>query len=753
MRFFVVLGLVCVGLVPTAFAQIVIDRADVETVLGQSFTFETRTNLAPDVSALLALVAQDGPNQTWDLTGFTYPSSETNTQMYLSSAAGTPGANDAGLANANYVIENLGNGQGATSYQYYLLNDNGFENLGDLALSGSVQTKTTYTPARLFFVFPYTYQSGWNLQTTAVTTGPQGTQSIPYTETSIADSYGTIITPVGTRTVLRAKTTLTFSLASVTTTVTSYNWFGNAVDPVASMSITEVNIPGIPARTTYSISYQAPSTSQNPTAPTGAPVAVAPDDGNGGVEVAPTLVWTAVQGATTYDVEVATDTGFGDIVYSSTGQATVEATATGLEEGTTYYWRARGVNAGGVGPWSATFSFTTQNVQVALVAPALVSPADGAQDLGDDVSLEWAAVPGAAAYALQVATDEAFTSVAFGVGDLPDTSVLLTNVLDPGTTYYWRVRGTTTETEGPWSDAFSFTTQAAEVALTAPALSSPADGAQNLGADISFTWNDIPAATGYLIEIATDAEFADVVFGIDLEGTLLLLTNVLDPGITYYWRVRGTTAEAEGPWSDTFTFSTQAALIAVGLVSPADGARDIPTTVDLTWNGIEGATAYNVQVATDLNFNEVVFEASDLGEEVNEVTAAALAPTTRHFWRVRGLNAVGPGPWSETFIFTTATNVSTEPGTDVPTAFVLHGAYPNPFNPTTQIAFELPMATSVRLAVYDLLGREVTVLVTGPLSAGQHVVTWNAGSVPGGTYLYRLDAGTFTGQGTVTLVK
>ncbi|MEZ4699278.1 MAG: DUF4397 domain-containing protein [Rhodothermales bacterium] len=80
-----------------------------------------------------------------------------------------------------------------------------------------------------------------------------------------------------------------------------------------------------------------------------------------------------------------------------------------------------------------------------------------------------------------------------------------------------------------------------------------------------------------------------------------------------------------------------------------------------------------------------------------------------------------------------------EDGASVPTAFVLEANYPNPFNPVTTIAFTTPEAGPVRLAVYDLLGRVVRVLVDQPMAAGRMEVSFDAAGLPTGTYLYRID--------------
>jgi len=77
----------------------------------------------------------------------------------------------------------------------------------------------------------------------------------------------------------------------------------------------------------------------------------------------------------------------------------------------------------------------------------------------------------------------------------------------------------------------------------------------------------------------------------------------------------------------------------------------------------------------------------------------------------------------------------------LPARFGLEQNYPNPFNPVTQISYELPQAAPVRLAVYDLLGREVAVLAEGLQPAGRHQISVDARGWSTGTYLYRLTQG------------
>ena len=91
--------------------------------------------------------------------------------------------------------------------------------------------------------------------------------------------------------------------------------------------------------------------------------------------------------------------------------------------------------------------------------------------------------------------------------------------------------------------------------------------------------------------------------------------------------------------------------------------------------------------------------------------------------------------------------------TELPTNFSLEQNYPNPFNPVTNIKFSIPKLANVKLAVYDLLGREVESLVNQQLTPGTYEVNWNAAKFSSGIYMYRLVSNDFSMVKKMSLIK
>jgi hypothetical protein len=98
------------------------------------------------------------------------------------------------------------------------------------------------------------------------------------------------------------------------------------------------------------------------------------------------------------------------------------------------------------------------------------------------------------------------------------------------------------------------------------------------------------------------------------------------------------------------------------------------------------------------------------------------------------------------------TNVITN-SNEIPSEYKLNQNFPNPFNPSTNISFELPKSGFVRLSVFDVSGKEISVLVSESINAGSYSVDWNASNNPSGVYFYRIETDNYTNTKRMLLIK
>jgi hypothetical protein len=111
-----------------------------------------------------------------------------------------------------------------------------------------------------------------------------------------------------------------------------------------------------------------------------------------------------------------------------------------------------------------------------------------------------------------------------------------------------------------------------------------------------------------------------------------------------------------------------------------------------------------------------------------------------------------PDTASEYFINVTTTQVE-ETSSETPITYSLGQNYPNPFNPDTKIRFAIAKKSFVSLKVYDLLGREIAVLVNSEYLSGNYEVPFVGASLASGIYFYRIQAGLFTDTKKLILLK
>ncbi len=469
-----------------------------------------------------------------------------------------------------------------------------------------------------------------------------------------------------------------------------------------------------------------------------APVLISPADSAVQVELNPTLEWGSVSGAENYQVQVALDDQFNNLIVDSSVQST-SMQISGLDYDTPYFWRVRAVNYTGNGMWSDTRQFRTK-----LRLPdkvTLLQPAYGDTIETDSVTLVWnTSQPEVDQYEVQVSLLDDFSITVLDTM-VTDTTYLVTG-LEDGQTYFWRVRAHNVSGWGDFSDTGLFVV---EIPLPLPAvveLEAPEDGAVVAADSVQLIWRaSQPEILHYLVEVSTDSDFATLlVADSTITDTTFMLTGLLD-STTYYWRVKAHNATGWGEYSETWKFTTQFGKALplpdeVVLVSPDDGSTLDTLEVELVWFASQPEVdSYHLIVATDTAFANTV---ADTMVADTSFLLTGLENGKTYYWKVRAHNASGWGEFSDRWSFSIAITGIVE-GKEIPVIFELKQNYPNPFNPATTIEYQLPVRSYVRLEIYNAVGEKIATLVNGEQSAQVHRVRWVA-NVPTGIYFYKLTA-------------
>ncbi|MBL8162136.1 MAG: fibronectin type III domain-containing protein, partial [Anaerolineae bacterium] len=267
----------------------------------------------------------------------------------------------------------------------------------------------------------------------------------------------------------------------------------------------------------------------------------------------PSFVWTAVTGATGYTLEVATDSAFSAIIYTSpTSMATSHllpvANALGYD---TYYWRVRITNLPNVSPVYRQFSVTP----TLPVRPVLIKPANLEKTNINPPTFTWNAVTyayGSVTYNVQIATSSTFATVIFGASNMSITTLGLNNPL-PQANYCWRVQAVNQYgAKGPWSIANCFTIDTTPP--PPPTLLAPANGAITSASRPTLSWSAVTDVNRYSVQIASNANFTNAQT-IERTTTTYPLPTPLAQGL-WYWRVAARDVAGNwGAYSATRTFT------------------------------------------------------------------------------------------------------------------------------------------------------------------------------------------------------
>ena len=266
-------------------------------------------------------------------------------------------------------------------------------------------------------------------------------------------------------------------------------------------------------------------------------------------------------------------------------------------------------------------------------------PTDGSSTTDTTPTFSWNSVEGAVGYELQIADSEA------GVETAPTTSVTGTSYT-PSTaltnlqTHYWRVRAKDGDGQyGAWSAINSLSVNWGAVSGLIPA-----NGSDTTDTTPALSWSETSGAVGYQIRMADNESGLENAVSVEEEGEIHHPTTAWDNSHVHYWQVRAKDADGQyGPWSAIH--SLEVSWGAVSGLSPANGSATTDTIPTFSWNAVEGAAGYELQIAGSRAGVETAPATIVTG--TSYTPTSALTNEQTHYWRVRAKDGAGQyGAWS-----------------------------------------------------------------------------------------------------------
>ena len=339
----------------------------------------------------------------------------------------------------------------------------------------------------------------------------------------------------------------------------------------------------------------------------------------------PTLKWNAVTGAAKYEVYRARSKD-GDYIKYSTVTGTSYTNTSYIENGNTYYYKVRALDANGTaGVWSSIVSVTYKQT---LPAPAVT----GGNDAQGRPTLKWKAVTGAAKYEVYRARSKDGDYIKYST--VTGTSYTNTSYIENGNTYYYKVRALDANgTADAWSSIVSVTYKQT---LPAPTVT----GGNDSQGRPTLKWKAVSGAAKYEVYRARSRSGEYIKYS-TVTGTSYTNTSYIENGNTYYYKVRALDANGTaGAWSSVVSVIYKQTLSAPSVTGGND-AQGRPT---LKWNAVSGAAKYEVYRARSMNGDYIKYSTVTGTSYTN---TSYIEDGNTYYYKVRALDANGTaGAWS-----------------------------------------------------------------------------------------------------------
>ncbi|MCG9791756.1 hypothetical protein [Flavobacterium algicola] len=456
-----------------------------------------------------------------------------------------------------------------------------------------------------------------------------------------------------------------------------------------------------------------------------------------------TARWNTASNATSYSIDVATDSGFTNIVsgYNNYNAGNnLALVLTGLSAGTTYYYRVRAIGTCGTSANSTTMTYTTSASPAST--PVITSPTNS--NCTNGLQLNWTQVTSATGYYVDISTSSTFSSFVSGFNNYQvgyQTNNVYVSGLTSGVVYYYRVRAYT---------ACSTTASSNIISFSLGSVGGTVSSAQTICSGTAASDLTLSGYTGTILrwEKSSDFSFTSPITISNTSATLSSAAIGTLASTTYFRAVvqNGTCSTA----------NSNSAKITIKTPVPNDPSTNSVVCDGFTvlFNGNESGNEYYLEVATTSSFTAGTFATGypmNVGTN-NKPTVTGLTPNTTYYLRVRGMSTTGTP--SCTSAYSGTSSVTTSAGTAAPVQNSTSSSSCDGF----QVNWNLSgsgtyTATAYYLDIATTSTFDAGTIVRNNVSIGTSRI-YTVTGLTGGTYYTRITAsgpcGTSTYSGTQT---
>lgn len=466
------------------------------------------------------------------------------------------------------------------------------------------------------------------------------------------------------------------------------------------------------------------------------PEPVAPYNRKKGVAVDAEFRWNAVPRASTYQVQVASDSGFSLLIADTAGIADYTLYVTGMEHSAAFWWRVRAHNIVLESNWSEVRYFTT--VPGETDVPVISCPLYGAVDQPVTLHLAWYPSSPTLSYSVQVSSDSDFMATVTAASGITDTS-LYVGPLANSTGYFWRVNAETIGGVTEWSTAW-FTTIIGKPGI--PQGITPFNDSRRVSLQPELSWNTSPDASRYSLQIATDSFFNE--FAVDTVGIsdTFFVSSPLEEDTRYFWRVQSVNIGGKA-WSSPMCFTTLFSCPhPPKSLFPEQGFTAETGTVNFSWEpSTPHVTRYCIAIAQD---SSMINNYIDSMVVDTQFTGSGLRNYGDFWWQVRACNETGWSAYSEKKQFKTR----------FPFEWTKRFSLDRfSFFPSGAVRYSIAEPCDVTMELFNLHGVPVWKTVREQGTAGPYVEYLPSAGLASGKYFLSFKAGKFVKKSYAVLVR